>query len=399
MAIYKKGADPVALRLSAGRFIGHARECEAVRGETARAIRALGAEWGGADHDHLLARWTPAEARLGQLGSDLAQLAEALRRNAGEQSTTSGGGGGVPAGAAHTSATGRDINGDGVVSDAERAALARAAWLRFLGIDAGPELIHSGQGLPWTPQGQGYDEGRSQILTSYYGDDGVLLSLQDKDTGYEVGNVILGGDEAHGDPTKGGGVATDGDKVYLADTGQVYVYDRSAIDAATDGDTVDPVQVNDVDAGSYIAVNDNQAYVGRFAQNLTGPFGDDDAEPELYRYDINSDGTFGDVSGPVRTPYNAQGVAVTDGGLLYSTSYSDKPGLSPHNLVYQTFNDKGSFDVDSDLDDVQEIPYYGEAVNVIDGQAWVTHESSAAKYQGDEGISSIQRYDLDDLGR
>ena len=31
MAIYKKGADPVALRASAERITGHARECETSR--------------------------------------------------------------------------------------------------------------------------------------------------------------------------------------------------------------------------------------------------------------------------------------------------------------------------------------------------------------------------------
>lgn len=79
-----------------------------VAGEAARAIRVLGAEWSGADHDHLLSRWTPVDARLGQLGSDLAHLAEAPR---------------------------------------------------LLGIYAAPDASHPGEGLLGTPQGQGHDEG------------------------------------------------------------------------------------------------------------------------------------------------------------------------------------------------------------------------------------------------
>ncbi len=97
MAIYKKGADPVALRASAERITGHARECETLKGEATRAVHALRGQWGGADLDHLMDRWPPLEAQLTQFGTDLGRLAEALRRNAGDQDTTSGQGGGVPA--------------------------------------------------------------------------------------------------------------------------------------------------------------------------------------------------------------------------------------------------------------------------------------------------------------
>ena len=98
MAIYKKGADPVALRASAERITGHARECDTVKGEASRAVHALKGQWGGADLDHLMNRWPPVEAQLTQFGTDLGKLAEALRRNAGAQDTTSGQGGSGPAG-------------------------------------------------------------------------------------------------------------------------------------------------------------------------------------------------------------------------------------------------------------------------------------------------------------
>lgn len=95
MAIYKKGADPVALRASADRITAHARECDTVKGEAGRAVHALKGQWGGADLDHLMNRWPPVEAQLTQFGSDLGKLAEALRRNAGAQDTTSGQGAGT----------------------------------------------------------------------------------------------------------------------------------------------------------------------------------------------------------------------------------------------------------------------------------------------------------------
>lgn len=96
MAIYKKGADPVALRASADRITGHARECDTVKGEASRAVHALKGQWGGADLDHLMNRWPPVEAQLTQFGTDLGKLAEVLRRNAGAQDTTSGQGGTGP---------------------------------------------------------------------------------------------------------------------------------------------------------------------------------------------------------------------------------------------------------------------------------------------------------------
>src|SRR3954466_4816895 len=93
MAIYGKGADPVALRASAERITGHVRECDTVKTEAGRAVQALRGQWGGADLDHLMNRWPPVEAQLTQFGTDLGKLAEALRRNAGQQDTTSGQGG------------------------------------------------------------------------------------------------------------------------------------------------------------------------------------------------------------------------------------------------------------------------------------------------------------------
>ena len=99
MAIYKKGADPVALRASAERLTGHARECDGVKAEAGRAVQALRGQWGGSDLDQLMERWPPVEAQLTAFGTDLGRLAEALRRNAGQQDTTSNAGsaaGGVP---------------------------------------------------------------------------------------------------------------------------------------------------------------------------------------------------------------------------------------------------------------------------------------------------------------
>lgn len=93
MAIYKKGADPVALRAAAERLSAHARDCDGVRAAAGGAMRSLRGQWGGADLEHLMGQWPPLEAQLASFGTDLGRLAEALRRNAGQQDETSGLGG------------------------------------------------------------------------------------------------------------------------------------------------------------------------------------------------------------------------------------------------------------------------------------------------------------------
>ena len=111
MAIYKKGADPVALRSAAERITGHVRECETVRGEATRAVNALKGSWGGGDLEHLMSKWPPLDAQLGQFGTDLGRLAEALRRNAGAQDTTSGQGSGGASPLGPTSGPGAGLPG------------------------------------------------------------------------------------------------------------------------------------------------------------------------------------------------------------------------------------------------------------------------------------------------
>lgn len=176
------------------------------------------------------------------------------------------------------------------------------------------------------------------------------------------------------------------------------MYERSAIAAAGPGETVDALRVNEVAAGSYIAIKDGTAYLGRYAQNPTGPFDDDDNEPELYTYDIGPGGVFSNESDPIRTPYHAQGLAVTDDGLLFSTSYGNTWGFSPHDLVFQEFDGSGDgVESAGDADDVVELEYYSEGINIIGDDVYVTYESGADQYDGEDGNPYIERIPLDDL--
>lgn len=275
----------------------------------------------------------------------------------------------------------------------------------------GPELVHLDTG--WTPQGQGYDAGRGEVLTTYYkendescdGKSDVLLSIQDKNTGEETTQVKLGGKGAFPPPSHGGGVSTDGDHVYVSDTDAVYVYTREEIEqAARDGtraepsqvmpvpgDTVDPADPDTglISNGSYMTVKDGYAYVGGYSEDGDGKAG------AVWRYKI--DETTGELAphpeGPIRAPDQAQGIAVVDGALLFTTG--------KHQLVYQPFDERT---FTADIDDRHDISNglidpYAQGLNIIDGQVWVTYESGSDKYEDkvDHPRTHIQRIPLEQL--
>ncbi|WP_076259688.1 hypothetical protein [Intrasporangium flavum] len=138
MAIYKKGADPVALRSAAERITGHVRECESVRGEATRAVNAIKGNWGGGDLEHLMSKWPPLDAQLGQFGTDLGKLAEALRRNAGAQDTTSGQGSG---GAGPLGPGGKSGGNDGGIPGFD---LLKGIWTPIKGLGTAVGLLGTG---------------------------------------------------------------------------------------------------------------------------------------------------------------------------------------------------------------------------------------------------------------
>lgn len=274
----------------------------------------------------------------------------------------------------------------------------------------GPRLLHLGAG--WTPQGQGYDAKRGEVLTTYYRGHDVLLSVQSKKTGAETTKVRLGGlgADAPGGPVKGpshgGGVSTDGRNVYVADTGRIYVYSRKAIEAAERrGEPATPSQVMPVpkpsnlrdpatgvglvSAGSYMAVKDGYAYVGAYSKEGDGKAG------AVWRYELDEKtGALvqGSRKGPIRAPDRAQGLAVVDGALLFTTG--------DHKLMYQPIDTRGGR-FRADIDDRVDIGNglidpYAQGINVVDGELWVTYESGARAYRDevDQPREHIQRIPL-----
>ncbi len=330
-----------------------------------------------------------------------------------------------------------DLNRDGVITPAEvfRRNYAEAfdtasllpPSLPFVD-KTGPSLLHLDEG--WTPQGQGYDAERHEILTTYYTDsngndkgDTVRLSVQDRYTGVEARDVVLLGLQPDGSdrPAHGGGVATYGEFVLVADTREIYVYRRDAIDNPIwNPDTGryevraehafpmpdvpqeyrDQVVPNGGEDGddyqspaSYLAVHGDTLYVGSYSPN------DDHLSGGVFRFELDAEtGAISDPTGFIKAPDQAQGLAVVDDGrgLLFSS------GHESNKLVYQPLAGGASFEADPSarvvLDEGERIDSYVQGINIIDGELWVTYESGAEQYDGEDGPQSIQRIPLEALG-
>ena len=326
-----------------------------------------------------------------------------------------------------------DLNRDGTMTDAEVARRNIAGWsdtaspLPFL--HRGPAFLHLDE--DWIPQGQGYDAEREETLTTYYTDtngngegDTVRLSVQDRYTGVEARDVVLLGLEAGGGdrPAHGGGVAVYGDYILVADTQEVYVYRRDAVDnpvwnpdtgryevTAEDAFTmpavpgeyrgqVVPSQDRDPtfqSPASYLAVHGDTLYVGSYSEDEDGLSGG------VFRFELDPE--TGGISGPtgfIKAPDQAQGMTVVDDGrgLLFSS------GHDRNKLVYQPLVEGDAFEADPSarkvLDEGELIGSYVQGINVIDGELWVTYESGADEYRRkvDDPHSSIQRIPLSELG-
>lgn len=295
---------------------------------------------------------------------------------------------------------------------ASASPLANPSLLKSSVLPVGPKLQHLEDG--WIPQGQGYDAKRGEVLTTYYRDllpgpvdlEFVRLSIQDKTSGKETHSAMLGGTGEFPPPSHGGGVSTDGKYVYVADTDGIYTYTREDIvEAGRNGTFAEPISVVPVPAdtvdpadpktglvsnGSYMTVKDGYAYVGGYSEDGDGKAG------ALWRYKINEKtGEFiqGEnwPQGPIRAPDRAQGIAVVDGALLFTTG--------DHKLVYQPF-DMTSFKADIEQrNDISNglIDPYAQGLNIIDGELWVTYESGADKYKDkvDSPREHIQRIPLE----
>jgi hypothetical protein len=229
----------------------------------------------------------------------------------------------------------------------------------------GPPILHVGDGSDWVPQGLGYDPATDRLLTTYYSspggepdrDAGILLSIQDRATGDEILSALLAG------PDHGGGVAIDGDHVWVTSSdGYVYLYSLKDIEA-TRRSAVAPQTRFPVPASAYLTFHGGRLYVGSF----------DDADPgSVYSVALGADGR---PSGPpvfeTTAPPRSQGLAVTGDGFVFSTSWGRE---NPSELI--------SISHSGEIGHLTA-PNMSEGLAIVGGQVYVVYESGAQAYQYD----------------
>jgi hypothetical protein len=270
-------------------------------------------------------------------------------------------------------------------------------WLDDTSSDLGPLIPHTkatGDDRGLVPQGLAFDgENLAQV---YYDEDEAegdpsALSLINNATGQESSHVNLGGDVdgiSHGSPKHSGGVAFDGDNVYVTssdDPPMLYTYSKKEIDVA--GVPADPSKPSTVQptrppqplpsgASAYVTVHNGHLYVGDF----TGAADEAGGEiPDGKMYQLAPDGNGGwDHENPVDTidtPPKAQGVVIRDGEYVFATSEGRD---NPSELVVQS--------KDGTREDPVALPNMAEGIAEVDGDIVATYESGAGKYSDTDGF-------------
>ncbi|WP_436494313.1 hypothetical protein [Actinokineospora sp. HUAS TT18] len=250
----------------------------------------------------------------------------------------------------------------------------------------GPKIPHVGADSPWVPQGMAYRKDKDQLLTAYYNgdedqtEDGPQsrLSMIDKSTGDEEKYVDLRGVSDDDAPNHVGGVATDGDNVWVTsssgDDSYVYRYSAAELDDAQTGEPFRAKEVIKVQGSSYATFAENRLWVGDFTK-------DKDEPGKLYSYPIKDgklpytvedDGTKvaqPDLA-PRVTPGQVQGVVIRPDEIIYSQSY----GRTKDSYLLTENRDDG------EIVNSYELPNMSQGIVEVDGQIVTLYESGASKY-------------------
>lgn len=254
-----------------------------------------------------------------------------------------------------------------------------------------PDAAANGDEDGWTPQGLAHDGDGHFVTTSYRTDPGDLddedddvddsqLSVIDDRTGDVVSQVRLAGPGGGPGPQHSGGVAVQGDRVFVVGGGKLYEYSMREIRQAGGGGPVRPVG-DPLDVGgytSYVTIANGRIYLGNWS------------ESKVSSYPV---GNLPDLDDPTtyRTPDGTNGIAVLpDGSHVYSVNHGrGKPG------ELQVESDPGAEGLHIDRTiGVGNLP---EDLALVDGQVVVATEAGADDYapwdqdgrkgDGDDGVN------------
>ncbi|WP_345261996.1 hypothetical protein [Nocardioides nanhaiensis] len=234
-------------------------------------------------------------------------------------------------------------------------------------------------------QGLGVDGDGNLLQTSYNDDGEAVLSVIDTDTGEVISTVNLGeGTVLHDGmpvtqaPDHAGGVMVDGDTVYVMSSTEppsMYEYSLDDVRGAAPGETV-PVQhvTEGLDAGAYSTISDGVLYVGTHNKE-----GEGFVQPYVRR-----GGEWVENGPRIPAPRYAQGIGV-DGDTMYFTSSlgrGNSPGASTLHAVDATTGEP--------LETVP-LPHMAEGLALTDQGIVVTYESGSDMYdqQGDAEFGDL----------
>lgn len=246
-------------------------------------------------------------------------------------------------------------------------------WGQRLGGRVGPLIpntLATGGADDWTPQGLGHSPETHLLAQSYYSHDkGSALVLVDLTNGKTVAEVLLVGHRGKAGPGHAGGVAIDGDDVWVSKgaggAGRLYCYSLAAIRESAKGAEVEPVEAPaKVAAGSYCRIRGDRLYVGGFAKQT------------LFAYAKGEDGAW-DFTEPVlstMTPPKVQGVVVRSSEYLFSSSFGRH---RPSTIFVCDRKPDGAVGA---IRRKFRFPNMAEAIVEVAGELITTYESGASAY-------------------
>ena len=263
------------------------------------------------------------------------------------------------------------------------------------------------------PQGLDYLESEGLYLVGGYQKDNApsRVYLVEKQTGKTKGYVLLGDKNGNGMAIHAGGLAANGDYLYVGGNEEpfVYVFKLSDVLSAGNGGIVKTLGTFDTKYGDYeiradfMCFSGGKFYVGEFyrdpnfltpeSHKVTGPSKETN-RALMFSYEVSDsdDSVFGldPVACEVYSlPDKVQGVAIQDKKMWISTSY----GTGKSTIAcYDVFGkNAGVFDPNagtaelfildkSSLDFEFKAPPMSEEIVFVDGKLLIMCESASAKY-------------------
>jgi hypothetical protein len=173
-----------------------------------------------------------------------------------------------------------------------------------------------------------------------------------------------------------GGITVAGNWVYISGRGAgdghhtVRKYRTSALRAGLEGRDDYVTQVGaarHVHGASFLSDYKGMLFAGRFNAN---------GRETMYRYRINPrTGSLTTLAGAIEVPMKTQGLVVTKGKYIFSTSH----GRDNRSNIYVT--GKGRADLDDASPWCVRAPSMSEGATILDGRVYVLYEGGAAKYR------------------